>query len=73
MVTRLSVFVACGAATASAFGANIPMFNSSFELPVMSIGGFTTTVPPGWVSLSPSVNMGAGFYTQLRLPTIWRV
>jgi hypothetical protein len=54
----MAVSLMCGAVAATAFGANVPMFNSGFELPAMSNGGFTTTVPPGWVSLSPIVEMG---------------
>lgn len=58
MVTRFGFLATLGATAATALGANIPMFNSSFELPVMALGGYTSSVPPGWVSLSPSVNMG---------------
>mgnify|MGYP002783781678 CR=1 FL=1 len=57
MLKVVSLLAATGAG-ASALAANISMFNSGFELPQMAPGGFTVAVPPGWVSLSPSTNMG---------------
>lgn len=58
MVTRIGMLAAIGLATATAIGANIPFYNSGFELPQMVPGGYTVQVPPGWVSLSPATNMG---------------
>ncbi|MBY0113004.1 MAG: hypothetical protein K2Y21_09295 [Phycisphaerales bacterium] len=58
MAKRFGFLATLGASATTALGANIPMFNSSFELPVMAPGGFTIAVPPGWVSLSPAVTMG---------------
>lgn len=58
MVIRIGVVAASGVAAASALAVNVPMYNSSFELPQMVSGGYTIAVPPGWVSLSPATNMG---------------
>lgn len=41
----------------TAVAANVPIANGGFELPQMSAGGFTNSVPPNWVSLN-AVSMG---------------
>jgi hypothetical protein len=58
-MTRQTLACVTGSVISSAaLAVNIPFFNSGFELPVQNPGGFTSTVPPGWVTLSPFVTMG---------------
>ncbi len=42
----------------TARAANVLIANGGFELPAQTPGGYTTTVPPNWITLSPVVEMG---------------